>query len=131
MPAPNLNPGQTVSFTVSPVTGQSPPQPSQATLSNLSFLSSDPTIFTVAPDPSTPNGGIVTAVGAGTASVSATALATEPDGKTTETISGTDTVTVTAVTPPPPPPPAATLSFSWGTPVTPGAATPAVHPQTQ
>lgn len=110
MSSPNLNPGQSVSFTVSPVDAQG--NPSHATLSAVSFASADPTVFTVVPDPNTPNGGIVTAVGAGSAVITATATATEPDGVTTEQVSGTDTVNVLST----PPPPAAGLSFSWGTP---------------
>ena len=89
--------------------------PSKATLSNTSYTSSDPTIFTIAPDPSTPNGAIVTAVGAGTAQLKETATATEPDGVTVDTIQGSATVTITAVTPPPPPP-AAALNITFGTP---------------
>jgi hypothetical protein len=114
-----LNSGQTVNFTVSPLNAQG--GPSTATLSGLSFVSSDPTVFTVAPDPNNANGGIVTAltpvVTPDAATITATATATEPDGVTIETISGVDTVTVIAVAPPPPPPPvAASLAFIWGTP---------------
>lgn len=114
-----LNPGQTVKFTVSPFDAHG--NPSQATLSGLSFTSSDLTVFTVVPDPAVVNGGIVTALTPATlpdaAAITAQATATEPDGKTTETITGTDTVTVVSATPPPPPPPvAASLSFTWGTP---------------
>lgn len=87
--------------------------PSQATLSSTSYISSDLTVFTVAPDPSTPNQAIVTIVGAGSATLSETATATETD-KATETISGTATIVVTAVAPPPPP--AASLVFSFGLP---------------
>ncbi len=50
-------------------------------------------------------------VGAGNATLSEAALATEPDGVTTETISGVATIIITAVTPP-----AAGLVFSFGTP---------------
>lgn len=123
MPA-TLNPGQTVAFTVSPVTASG--AASSAVLSALAFSSSDATVFTVAPDPSNPNGGIVTALTPATmpdaAVITATATATETDG-VTESISGTDTVTVQAAPPPPPPPPAvaASLAFSFGTPVTPAA----------
>jgi uncharacterized protein YjdB len=105
-----LNVGQTVSFTVAPLTASG--APSSATLSNLSFTSSDPTIFTVVPDPANPNGGIVTSVAAGSGTITAAATATEPDGVTTEQITGTDTVNVSAVAPPP----AASLGFTWGTP---------------
>jgi hypothetical protein len=115
-----LNPGQAVSFTVSPVNAQG--GASQATLSKLTYASSDAAVFSVAPDPNNANGGIVTA---GTnlpttpdaAVITASATATEPDGVTTETISGQDTVTVITTPPPPPPPPvAASLVFNWGVP---------------
>ena len=89
--------------------------PSQATLSNTNYTSSDPTVFTVSPDPATPNGAIIQSVGVGSATLTETATATEPDGKTTEQIQGTATIVVTAA-PPPPPPPAASLVFTFGTP---------------
>ena len=88
--------------------------PSKATLSNTSYVSSDPTVFTVAADPATPNGAIITAVGVGAATLTETATATEPDGTTTEQIQGVATITVNAA-PPPPPPPAAGLVFTFGT----------------
>jgi hypothetical protein len=107
-------PGQTVSVVATPLTAAG--QPSLATLSLLSFTSSDPTLFTVALDPTTPNGAILTAVGpgvSGSATLTAEATATEPDGVTTEQISGTDTETyVGGVTPPPPV--AASLGFTYG-----------------
>lgn len=114
-----LNPGQSVTGTVSPVDAQG--NPSQATLSNLSFSSGDSSVFTCAPTPGVANGVTVTAQTPTTmpdaAVITATATATEPDGVTTESVSGTDTITVQAATPPPPPPsPAASLVFSWGTP---------------
>lgn len=100
-----------------------------ATLSNLSFDSSDVTVFTVAPDPSTPNGFIVTAVGSGldestvppielvTATLAANATATETNG-VTNSVAGEATVNVTAGAAPPPPPPVTTsLGFVFGTPV--------------
>ena len=108
-------PGQTVSVVASPFTGAG--EPSQATLSLLSFTSSDPTLFTVALDPNTPNGAILTSVGpgaSGSATLTAEATATEPDGVTTEQISGTDTETYSSVTPPPPPAVAASLGFTYG-----------------
>jgi len=108
-------PGQTVSVVVAPLTAAG--APSLATLSLLSFTSSDPTLFTVALDPSTPNGAILTAVGpgaSGSASLTAEATATEPDGVTTEQISGSDTETFASVGPPPPPPVAASLGFTYG-----------------
>jgi hypothetical protein len=94
--------------------------PSEATLSAAAYTSSDPTIFTVAPDPKTPNGAIITAVAAPAAglTVSATlqetAIATEADGTTTETISGVATIVIAA--PAPATPPAAALVFTFGTP---------------
>ena len=88
---------------------------STATLSATVYTSSDPTIFTVAPDPNTPNGAIITAVAAGTATLTETATATEPDGTTTEQIQGVATIILTTA-PPPPPAPAAALVFTFGTP---------------
>lgn len=86
---------------------------SKATLANQVFTSSDPTIFTAIPDPAVPGGAIIVSVGAGTATFTESALATEPDGTTTETIQGVMTVIVTAV-PPPPPPVAASIVFTVG-----------------
>ena len=74
--------------------------PSKATLSTVSFVSSDSTIFTVTGDPANPNGGLVALVAAGTATLTATATAAEPDGTTTESITGTATIVVTAVVSP-------------------------------
>jgi len=109
----------TVSVIGSPVTSQvdanGNPIPSQATLSGTSYASSDPAVFTVAVDPSTPNRAIITAVAPGTATLTEVAMATEPDGKTTEQIQGVATIVLTAA-PPPPPPPAASLVFTFGTP---------------
>ena len=105
--------GQTVSAIGSPVDVND--KPSAATLSATVYTSSDTTIFTVAPDPATPNGAIITAVGAGSATLTETATATEPDGATTEQIQGVDTIVVSAV-PPPPPLPAVKLTFTYGTP---------------
>jgi hypothetical protein len=100
----------TVSVVVSPVKADA--TPSLATLSGISFTSSDPTVFSVASDPATPNGGIVTAVANGTAILTSTATATEPDGTTTEVITGAVTVVIAT----PPPAPAAALVFTFGTP---------------
>jgi len=91
----SLTPGQVARATVAPTTKGNP---SQATLSSIVFSSLDPTVFSVAPDPAVPNGCIITGVGSGTAlsaGISATCTATEPDGTTTETISGSDTVSCT------------------------------------
>jgi hypothetical protein len=89
--------------------------PSTATLSNQAYLSSDTTIFTVAPDPNTPGGTIITSVGVGSATLTETAIATESDGKTTENIQGVATIVVTTA-PPPPSPRAASIVFTFGTP---------------
>ena len=103
--------------------------PSKAALSGVSYSSSDSSVFTVAPDPKTPNGAIITAVAnppAGTtasATLTETATATEPDGTTTEKIQGVATIILTAVVVPPPP--AAAIVFTFGTPsTTPPAPTP-------
>lgn len=89
--------------------------PSRATLSGTVYTSSDPSVFTVAADPATPGGAIMLGVGAGTATLTETALATEPDGTTTETVQGVATIVITSA-PPPPPPVAASLTFTFGTP---------------
>ncbi len=102
--------GQTVSVIGAPFIA--PGEPSKASLSGASYSSSDTAVFTVSPDPATPSGAIITATGSGTATLSESALATEPDGKTTETISGTDTITVTVAAPPV----ATMIEFTYGTP---------------
>ena len=116
-----LTVGQSAAVIGSPVDATG--NPSQAKLSNTQYTSSDPTVFTVAPDPSTPTGAIITSVGSGlnatttsvTATLTETATATEPNGTTTEQIQGVMTVVVNAA-PPPPPPVAASLVFTVGTP---------------
>lgn len=105
----HLSTVQTVTVIGNPVTVSG--APGQATLSGASYTSSDEKVFTVAADPATPNGAIITATGAGTATLSETATATELDGKTTETISGGATIIVTAPTEP-----AASIAFTFGTP---------------
>ena len=106
--------------------------PSSAKLSSPSYASADSTVFTVAPDPATPNGAILTAVGnpAPGTSISAllteTATATEPDGKTTEVITGTATVVLS--TPAAPPAAAAALVFTFGTPSSGAPGTPVPPP---
>jgi hypothetical protein len=112
-----LTPGQSLGFTLSPLTAAGAPSP--ATLSNLSFQTSDSSVFTVTADPANPNTrGIATAgspsVSPDAAVLTCSALATEPDGVTTETITGSDTVTVQSA--PPPPTPAASLGIVWDTP---------------
>lgn len=94
---------------------------SSATLSNTTYTSSDPTVFTVAPSTSTTNGAVITVVGPGSATLTETATATEADGITTEQIQGVATIVVAAA-PPPPPPPAASLVFTFGLPSTTPAA---------
>lgn len=92
--------------------------PSRATLSSVSYASSDSSVFTVASDPNVPNGGIITAVAnppegtAASATLTETATATEPDGTTTETITGSATIIISL----PPAAPAAALVFTFGTP---------------
>jgi hypothetical protein len=108
--------GQIVSVIGSPVDIAG--NPSKAVLSNQVYTSSDPSIFTVAADPGTPGGAIITALAGGTATLLETALATEPDGTTTENIQGVATIIVTPTTPPPPPV-AAAIAFTFGTPTTP------------
>lgn len=104
---------QSVSVIGSPVIADGV-TPSKATLTNTTYTSSDPTVFTVAVDPNTPNGAIVTGVAAGTATLTETATATEPDGTTTEQVQGVATIVLTATIPPTPP--AASLVFTFGTP---------------
>lgn len=126
--------GENMTFTMTPVTASGAPNfvsvigspvkadgtTSQATLSNPQYVSSDPTVFTVAPDPATPNGAVITAVAnpaAGTtasATLTETATATEPDGTMTEVITGVATIILSA--PVVAPAPAAALVFTFGTP---------------
>lgn len=106
---------QSVSVIGAPLDGNG--NPSKAVLSGISYTSSDPTVFTVAADPNVPNGAIITAVGAGTATLTEVATATEADGTTTEQIQGVATIVITTA-PPPPPPVAASLTFTFGTPFT-------------
>lgn len=89
--------------------------PSAAVLSAFIYTSSDPTVFTVTPDPNVAGGAIITGVSAGTATLTETATATEPDGTTTESVQGVATIVLTSA-PPPPPPPAASIVFTFGTP---------------
>ena len=113
-----LQVGQSVNVIGSPVDING--SPSTAVLSGTSYSALDSTVFTVVPDPNTPNGAIITAIGAGSTTLTETATATEPDGVTTETVQGVATIVVTAV-PPPPPPVAASLVFTFGTPFVPAA----------
>jgi hypothetical protein len=102
----------TVSVIGSPVKADG--TPSTAVLSSCVYTSSDPTVFTVAADPATPNGAIITAVAPGTATLTETATGTEGSGAT-EALQGVASIIVTAA-PPPPPAPAASLVFTFGTP---------------
>jgi uncharacterized protein YjdB len=105
-------PGQSVSAVVSPVIADGV-TPSQATLSGVSFTSSDPTVGTVAGDPNVPAGCVITGLGApGSFIVTASATATEPDGTTTEVITGAVTVILST----PGPAPAAALVFTFAAP---------------
>ena len=92
--------------------------PSRATLSSVSYSSSDSTVFTVAADPNVVNGAIITAVAnppegtTASATLTETATATEPDGTTTEVVTGVATIILSV----PPAAPAAALTFTFGTP---------------
>lgn len=98
--------------------------PSSAVLSNVSLSTSDVNVFTVAPDPDTPLGSIITSVNPGSATITGTATATEADGTVHQITMTPDTVTVTPA-PPPPPPPAVAFGLVFGTPF----ATPVAAPQ--
>ena len=100
--------------------------PAKATISNITFQSSDSTIFTVGVDPTDPTKGVITAVAAGTATLTGQATATEPDG-TQHSVSGAATGNITAA-PPPPPPQATALTFTFGTAVPVGAPPPPPPP---
>jgi hypothetical protein len=100
-------PTDTKRSTVSPVKADG--TSSTATLSAISFTSSNPSLATVAPDPTNPATVIITGLGTpGTVIVTANATGTEPDGTTTEPLTGSLTVTLAV----PPPAPAAALAFS-------------------
>lgn len=100
-------PSSKASTTVSPVKAEG--SPSTATLGPITFTLSDSTIATVANDPANPLGAIVTSTSVtGTTILTGTAVATEPDGTTTETVVGSLTVIVAT----PPPAPAAALVFT-------------------
>jgi len=109
----NMLATQKVTVIGSPIDANGNPSP--AVLSNPVYTSSDETIFTVVPDPNVPNGAIITGVAAGTATLTETAVATEPDGTTTEKIQGVATIVLTTA-PPPPPPVASGIAFTFGTP---------------
>lgn len=73
------NVGQTVSVVGAAAVGGDPTK-TKAVLSNQVFTSSDSAVFTVAPDPAVPGGAIITFVAPGTATLTETATATDPDG---------------------------------------------------
>jgi len=98
-------PTQNVTAVVSPVLADGV-TPSLATLSGVSYTSSDATVLTAVADTVNPNAVVITGLGVA-------GSATEPDGTTTEVILGVVTV-ILAV---PPPAPAAALVFTFGTPV--------------
>ena len=124
--------GQSMTFTMPPLNASGAPStvpvigspvkadgtPSRAALSGVSYSSSDSSVFTVAPDPNVPNGAIITAVAVppegttASATLTETATATEPDGTTTEVVTGTATIILSV----PPAAPAAALVFTFGTP---------------
>ncbi len=115
----SLTPGQVATAVISPTAKGNP---SNATLSLITFGSSDPTVFTVVPDPAVPNGCIITGVGNGTATdakITATATATEADGKTTEQIQGSDDISCSLVTVATPPADAIVFTLTSSTPVPP------------
>jgi hypothetical protein len=100
-------------------------QPGKAVLSNLVLVSSDPALFTVAPDPVNPLGGIVTGVAVTPVpppTLNYSATATEPDG-TVHQVSGSSTVTLT-----PDVPPTVSLDATFGTPTGPVVAPPVPTP---
>lgn len=115
----SLQVGQTQGVTPSPtyIDASGNVQPGTAVLSLPFYVSSDPTIFTIAADPANVNGAIITGVAAGTATMSAKFTGTEING-VTESLQGVATVTVTAV-PPPPPPVSTGIAFAFAPPVFP------------
>lgn len=100
-------PTDTKRSTVSPVKADG--TPSTAKLSSISFTSSDPTLATVAPDSANPATAVITGQGkSGSVIITANATGTEPDGTTTEPLTGALTVSLAV----PPPAPATALVFS-------------------
>ena len=105
-------PTQQVSAVVSPVQADGT-TPSTATLSAQTYTSSDPSVLTAVQDSTNPSAVIITGLGvAGSAIITATATATEPDGTTTEVITGAVTVILAGAAPGV----AAALVFTFGTP---------------
>jgi hypothetical protein len=114
---------QSVPVTISGVDASG--NPSKAALSALVLTSSDVTLFTVAPDPTNPLGGIVTGVKVTPTpppTLNFTATATEADG-TAHQVSGSATVTLT-----PDFPPTVGLVATFGTPMGPATPTPTPSP---
>lgn len=132
-----------IEVTVSPVDANGNTL-SQTTINSATYTSSDPTVFTLAADPNSTIGAVLTMVGPGTATITCSAICSDAGGDQNYPVSGSDTITVAAAVQPTPL--AAGLVFSYapqvasssGSNVTsttaqPGAATPAaafVSPQT-
>ena len=85
----------TFSFTSTTATASVASSNPAQTVSGVTYTTSDPTVFTIAPDTADPNGQILTAVGAAgkSATLGVTATLTNLDG-TTEVGSATATVTI-------------------------------------
>lgn len=90
----NLVVGQTVQVT-GLVTVDLNSKPTNGVVKSDSFTTSDPTIFTIAPDPTNPLGQILTAVAPGSATLGTLASGTESDGTTPFTnVPGSATIVV-------------------------------------
>lgn len=72
----------------------------QATLSDVTYTSSDSSIVSLAPNPDSASGVLMSSIGVGTATVSSSAVATEPDGFS-HIVTGSETVVVEAAPAPP------------------------------
>jgi hypothetical protein len=121
-----------------------PISPSQTTINSATYTSSDPTVFTLAADPNSAIGALLTMVGPGTATITCSAICSDAGGDQNYPVSGSDTITVAAAVQPAPmaaglvfsyAPQAASSSGSNGTSTSaqPAAASPAaafVSPQT-
>lgn len=103
----NIGGFKTVSVVGVPVDANN--KDSGASLSLGNFTSSDPTVLTVAPDPNTPNGAIISFVGDGTATLSESATASDvSSGPVSGDVVITLTSTATGVT--------VAISFVFGNP---------------
>src|SRR5262249_26089933 len=100
---------QTVNFSIAAVDAAG--NPAKAVLTDVAFSSSDPSIFTVAADPANPMGGVLSGAAVGSAVLSGVATATEVDGVVHQ-VGGTANITLT-----PDNPPAASLVFTFSTPL--------------